>query len=58
MNLIHVDATERFLDRLEGVTDPEDKRKAIGAEFIAVFEDEARKLGHIRGSPRARSIPT
>jgi GMP synthase (glutamine-hydrolysing) len=47
MNLIHVDATKRFLDRLEGVTDPELKRKAIGAEFIAVFEDEARKLGHI-----------
>src|SRR5258705_2293908 len=47
VNLIHVDATRRFLDRLEGVTDPEVKRKAIGAEFIAVFEDEARKLGHI-----------
>ncbi len=47
VNLIHVDATKRFLDRLEGVTDPEVKRKAIGAEFIAVFEDEARKLGHI-----------
>jgi GMP synthase (glutamine-hydrolysing) len=47
VNLIHVDASERFLKRLEGVTDPEAKRKAIGAEFIAVFEDEARKLGHI-----------
>jgi len=47
VNLIHVDATKRFLARLEGVTDPEVKRKAIGAEFIAVFEDEARKLGHI-----------
>jgi GMP synthase (glutamine-hydrolysing) len=47
VNLIHVDATKRFLDRLDGVTDPEVKRKAIGAEFIAVFEDEARKLGHI-----------
>jgi GMP synthase (glutamine-hydrolysing) len=47
VNLIHVDATSRFLDRLDGVTDPEVKRKAIGAEFIAVFEDEARKLGHI-----------
>jgi GMP synthase (glutamine-hydrolysing) len=47
VNLIHVDATKRFLDRLAGVTDPEAKRKAIGAEFIAVFEDEARKLGHI-----------
>ena len=47
INLIHVDATERFLARLEGVTDPEVKRKRIGAEFIAVFEDEARTLGEI-----------
>jgi GMP synthase (glutamine-hydrolysing) len=47
VNLIHVDASKRFIDRLVGVTDPEVKRKTIGAEFIAVFEDEARKLGHI-----------
>jgi GMP synthase (glutamine-hydrolysing) len=47
INLIHVDASRRFLDRLRGITDPEVKRKAIGAEFIAVFEEEARKLGHI-----------
>ncbi len=47
INLIHVDATERFLARLDGITDPEVKRKRIGAEFIAVFEDEARKLGEI-----------
>ena len=47
VNLIHVNASERFLRSLEGVIDPEVKRKAIGAEFIAVFEDEARKLGHI-----------
>jgi GMP synthase (glutamine-hydrolysing) len=47
IRLIHVDATERFLDRLRGVTDPEVKRKTIGAEFIAVFEQEARKLGRI-----------
>jgi GMP synthase (glutamine-hydrolysing) len=47
MNLIHVDASKRFIDRLEGISDPEAKRKTIGAEFIAVFEDEARKLGHI-----------
>jgi GMP synthase (glutamine-hydrolysing) len=47
VNLIHVDASERFIDRLEGITDPEVKRKTIGAEFIAVFEDEARKLGQI-----------
>src|SRR6202040_2095150 len=47
MNLIHVDASKRFIDKLEGISDPEVKRKTIGAEFIAVFEDEARKLGHI-----------
>ena len=47
MNLIHVDASRRFLDAIHGVTDPELKRKRIGAEFISVFEDEARKLGDI-----------
>ena len=47
INLIHVDASKRFLDRLHGVTDPETKRKRIGNEFIAVFEEEARKLGEI-----------
>jgi len=45
VNLVYVDAAQRFLDRLRGVTDPEAKRKAIGAEFIAVFEEEARRLG-------------
>ena len=45
INLAHVDASERFLDRLRGVTDPEAKRKRIGAEFIAVFDEESRKLG-------------
>ena len=43
-NLIYVDATDRFLDLLAGVSDPERKRKIIGAEFINVFVDEARKL--------------
>lgn len=43
-NLIYVDATERFLTKLENVADPEQKRKIIGAEFIRVFEEEARKL--------------
>ena len=43
-NLIYVDAVDRFLDKLAGVTDPEQKRKIIGAEFIRVFEEEARKL--------------
>lgn len=43
-NLIYVDGTERFLGKLEGVSDPEQKRKIIGSEFIRVFEEEARKL--------------
>ena len=43
-NLIYVDAVDRFLDKLEGVSEPERKRKIIGAEFIRVFEEEARKL--------------
>ncbi|MGI6066272.1 MAG: glutamine-hydrolyzing GMP synthase [Bacillota bacterium] len=43
-NLIYVDASERFLKKLENVSDPEKKRKIIGAEFIRVFEEEARKL--------------
>jgi GMP synthase (glutamine-hydrolysing) len=45
MNVVRVDAKERFLGRLEGVTDPERKRKIIGEEFIRVFEEEAKKLG-------------
>lgn len=43
-NLVYVDAVDRFLDKLKGVDDPEQKRKIIGAEFIRVFEEEARKL--------------
>ena len=43
-NLVYVDATERFLTKLENVADPEEKRKIIGGEFIRVFEEEARKL--------------
>ncbi|MBE6190276.1 MAG: glutamine-hydrolyzing GMP synthase, partial [Rikenellaceae bacterium] len=46
-NLVYVDATERFLTKLEGVEDPEQKRKIIGGEFIRVFEEEARKLDGI-----------
>ena len=46
-NLIYVDATDRFLGKLEGVGDPEQKRKIIGGEFIRVFEEEARKLDGI-----------
>ena len=46
-NLIYIDAVDRFLDKLAGVDDPERKRKIIGAEFIRVFEEEARKLDDI-----------
>jgi GMP synthase (glutamine-hydrolysing) len=46
--LVHVQAQDRFLQLLEGVEDPEQKRKIIGREFIRVFEDEARKLGDVR----------
>ncbi len=45
--LVHVDARERFLTRLAGVADPEEKRKRVGEEFIRVFEEEARKLGAV-----------
>jgi GMP synthase (glutamine-hydrolysing) len=46
--LVHVDARERFLSRLAGVSDPEDKRRAIGEEFIRVFEAESENLGAVR----------
>ena len=46
--LVHVDAADRFLDRLAGVSDPETKRHIIGEEFIRLFEDEARRLGDVR----------
>lgn len=44
LNLVHIDASERFLSRLRGVTDPERKRKIIGEEFVNVFEEEASKI--------------
>ncbi|MFC1938348.1 glutamine-hydrolyzing GMP synthase [Chloroflexota bacterium] len=47
MNIIYVDASERFLERLKGISDPETKRKIIGEEFIAVFEEEANKIGKV-----------
>ena len=47
MNIIYVDATDRFLDHLKGVIDPEQKRKNIGLEFISIFEEEANKLGKV-----------
>ncbi len=45
LNVVHVDASERFLDALKGVTEPEQKRKIIGALFVRVFEEEARRIG-------------
>ena len=55
-NLVYVDAVDRFLDKLAGVSDPEQKRKIIGAEFIRVFEEEARKQPWRQGpSQRGRS---
>ncbi len=46
--LVHIEAEERFLARLEGVTDPEEKRRRVGEEFIRVFEQEAERLGQTR----------
>lgn len=46
MNVVKIDASERFLGRLADVTDPEQKRKIIGEEFIRVFEEESKELGH------------
>ena len=47
MNIVYVDASERFLNRLKGITDPERKRRLIGEEFILVFEEEAKKIGKV-----------
>lgn len=47
MNLIRVNAQDRFLGKLKGVSDPEKKRKIIGEEFIRVFEEESKKIGHV-----------
>jgi len=47
LNVVYVDATERFLNRLKGVNDPEEKRRRVGEEFIRVFEEEAAKIGQV-----------
>jgi len=47
MNLVHTDATDRFLDRLAAITDPEEKRRIVGETFIRTFEEEADKLGRV-----------
>ncbi len=57
VRLIRVNAEERFLSRLAGVSDPERKRKIIGEEFIRVFEEEARKLGHIHALAQGTIYP-
>jgi GMP synthase (glutamine-hydrolysing) len=54
LNIVAVDASERFLSQLAGVTDPETKRKRIGAEFIAVFDDEATRIAKETGGPDGR----
>ncbi|HEV2214204.1 MAG TPA: glutamine-hydrolyzing GMP synthase [Terracidiphilus sp.] len=54
LNLVAVDATDRFLTQLAGITDPETKRKKIGAEFIAVFDDEANRIASESGGPDAK----
>ncbi|MDI6603776.1 MAG: glutamine-hydrolyzing GMP synthase [Thermoanaerobacteraceae bacterium] len=48
MNIIRVDAKDRFLEKLKGITDPEEKRKIIGNEFIEVFKEEAKKIGGVK----------
>lgn len=57
MNLVAVDAQQRFLDKLAGVTNPEKKRKIIGEEFIRVFEEEAKKLGKIEFLAQGTILP-
>jgi GMP synthase (glutamine-hydrolysing) len=47
MNLVHIDASDRFLTKLKGVVDPEEKRHIIGEEFVKVFEEEAAKIGQV-----------
>ena len=54
LNIVGVNASARFLEKLAGVTDPEVKRKRIGAEFIAVFEDEANRIAQAAGGPGAK----
>ena len=57
MNLIPVDAKDRFLQKLSGVTEPERKRKIIGEEFIRVFEEEAGRIGHVHALAQGTIYP-
>tara|TARA_A100001037_G_scaffold204378_1_gene182832 strand:- start:3362 stop:4921 length:1560 start_codon:yes stop_codon:yes gene_type:complete len=56
-NIVAIDESERFLNRLEGVTDPEEKRIGVGEEFIRVFEREARKLGQVQFLVQGTTYP-
>ncbi len=56
-DLIRVDAADRFIGRLSGVTEPERKRKIIGEEFIRVFEEEAKKIGHVHALAQGTIYP-
>ncbi len=58
LNFRIVHARERFLEKLEGIVDPEQKRKIIGNEFIQVFDEEAKSSGRSNSWPRGRYIPT
>ena len=57
VNLIRVDAKDRFLEKLAGITEPEQKRKIIGEEFIRVFEEEACKIGHVHALAQGTIYP-
>ena len=57
VNLIRINAEERFLEKLAGVTEPEAKRKIIGEEFVRVFEEEAGKIGHVHGLAQGTIYP-
>lgn len=57
VNLIRVNARDRFLSRLKGVSEPETKRKIIGEEFIRIFEEEAQKLGHVHALAQGTIYP-
>ena len=57
MNLVYIDATDRFLDKLAGVTEPEKKRKIIGHEFVNVFDDAAMKLKDVKFLAQGTTYP-
>lgn len=56
LNFVRVNAQERYYSKLAGVTEPEQKRKIIGEEFIRVFEEEAKKIGAVDFLAQERSI--